>query len=232
MAVLADLAHSSHDICKVQQEETGDHDRARTGLSLSCIWAQTGRLLGPIQVAVSLVMQMPLLRLGVDTEHVFALPAGRGRGRTLSTMLQVGTALAVDLSGEEGACAGAALEVAVDARGAFCGATMRAHSAPLHPSSLQVGRPRNLPYPGRDMLGCEGTESFFQIKQGSPCAGALQVAGQTAVHGRAAVWAALRWHCWRSVALNKYFLTLKTRGSCVVSQEICSRGTTPFASNQ
>lgn len=52
---------------------------------------------------------------------------------------QVGAALAVDLSAEEGACAGAALEVAVDARGRLCGATMRARSAPLHPSSLQVG---------------------------------------------------------------------------------------------
>ena len=71
-------------------------------------------------------------------------------------MLQVGTALAVDLSAEEGACAGAALEVAVDARGAFCGATMRAHSAPLHPSSLQVGRRRIQGCSSRDMLGYEG----------------------------------------------------------------------------
>ena len=55
---------------------------------------------------------------------------------------QVGAALAVDLSAEEGACSGAALEVAVDARGRLCGATMRARSASLHPSSLQVGRVR------------------------------------------------------------------------------------------
>ena len=52
--------------------------------------------------------------------------------------VQVGAALAVDLSAEESACSGAALEVAVDARGRLCGATMRARNAPLHPSSLQV----------------------------------------------------------------------------------------------
>jgi hypothetical protein len=58
----------------------------------------------------------------------------------------VGTALAVDLSAEEGACAGAALEVAVDARGALCGATMRARGAPLHPAALQAS-PARAPKP-------------------------------------------------------------------------------------
>jgi len=58
----------------------------------------------------------------------------------------VGTALAVDLSAEEGACAGAALEVAVDARGALCGATMRARGAPLHPAALQAS-PARAPEP-------------------------------------------------------------------------------------
>ena len=64
------------------------------------------------------------------------------KSQTACAGWQVGAALAVDLSAEETACSGAALEVAVDARGRLCGATMRARSAPLHPSSLQVGHVR------------------------------------------------------------------------------------------
>jgi hypothetical protein len=67
----------------------------------------------------------------------------------------VGTALAVDLSAEEGACAGAALEVAVDARGALCGATMRARGAPLHPAALQVSP--------------AGSAAFLEVQAGWLC---------------------------------------------------------------
>lgn len=157
MAVLADLTRSNHDIRKIQQEETGNKDRARIGSVIvlhmgadrAPAWFDPGGCFSGNADATSTAW--------CCTDLIFALPVGRGRERTASAMLQVGTALAVDLSGEEGACAGAALEVAVDARGAFCGATMRAHSAPLHPSSLQAGRPTNLFYPGMDMLGYEGT---------------------------------------------------------------------------
>ncbi|KAK9842517.1 hypothetical protein WJX81_003919 [Elliptochloris bilobata] len=75
--------------------------------------------------------------LELDDDPTHAARLDTARVPVLVTVSQVGAALAVDLNAEEGACAGAALEVAVDARGRLCGATMRAHSAPLHPSSLQ-----------------------------------------------------------------------------------------------
>ena len=55
--------------------------------------------------------------------------------------LQVGQALAVDLTAEEECCTSAALQVAVNAKGHLCAVSQRG-SAGINPGIMQVSRSR------------------------------------------------------------------------------------------
>lgn len=60
-----------------------------------------------------------------------------GSWHKMRVHIQVGTALAVDLTAEEELCSSSALQVAVNSKGRLCSATQRGSSG-INPGVLQV----------------------------------------------------------------------------------------------